>query len=111
MHTQQTERIALPRRLVPRPATRPAGQCAMIINGERLLVDVNIPWVDPARRHVVIDAQGQMSVQYCEECEYTPKPYGARTAMGLSRPSSHGGLVRECLIVVGAVVASEDYPQ
>lgn len=109
-HITKSERIALPRRLVPRRAEhRNENRCAMIINGERLLVNINVTEIAPGTRAVVINSVGQLVIQKCDPNTYDTKSHGAVTALGPSYKSPYGGVCRDVVIVVGTVLASEAY--
>lgn len=76
--------------------------CAMIVDGEPVFVDVNK--YDGAGRAAVIGHDGQIRLEYVEAESIGYRPFGARTALGERRPSSHGTIVRNSVVVVGMVV-------
>lgn len=105
------DKFQLPRSLIRRPADTeymPANRCAMIIDGERVLVDINVREVVPGARSVVITRSGEMQIMVCERFDLEYAPHGSRTAFGPwrqgARPRSR---MRPTVVVVGTVIESE----
>ncbi|MBN9029090.1 MAG: hypothetical protein J0I23_04725 [Rhizobiales bacterium] len=82
----------------------------MIIDGERVLVDINVREVVPGARSVVITRSGEMQIMVCEKFEQEYAPHGRRTACG---PWEQGprdrSRQRAVVVVVGTVIESETY--
>lgn len=78
--------------------------CAMVINGEHVFVDINDYKVQPGDRAVVVDHAGAISISAVDPESYGFKPMGPRSALGPRYPTSHGGIARNTVMIVGKVL-------
>lgn len=78
--------------------------CAMVIDGEHVFVDINDYKVQPGDRAVVVDHAGAISINAVDPESYGFKPMGPRSALGPRYPTSHGGIARNTVMIVGKVL-------
>ncbi|WP_312414091.1 BRO family protein [Shinella sp.] len=78
--------------------------CAMVIDGEHVFVDINDYKVQPGDRAVVVDHAGAISISAVDPESYGFKPMGPRSALGPRYPTSHGGIARNTVMIVGKVL-------
>lgn len=87
-----------------RPQHAP-NSCAMEIDGERVLVDINR--FDGRGRAVVIQHDGVMRIQTVEPDPYNLRTFGARSALGERFMGPHGNICRNTVAIVGMVIEPE----
>ena len=78
--------------------------CAMVIDGEPVFVDINDYKIQPGDRAVVVDHAGAISISAVDPESYGFKPMGPRSALGPRYPTSHGGIARNTVMIVGKVL-------
>lgn len=78
--------------------------CAMVIDGEHVFVDINDYKVQPGDRAVVVDHAGTISINNVDPEYVGFKPMGPRSALGPRYPTSHGGIARNTVMIVGKVL-------
>lgn len=79
--------------------------CAMVIDGEHVFVDINDYKVQPGDRAVVVDHAGAISINNVDPEYVGFKPMGPRSALGPRYPTSHGGIARNTVMIVGKVLS------